>query len=315
MRPATTRASPARRARPWIIDAHCHAGPGDGFSGPWDTSAPLDRYLVHCQEAGIARSNLLAAFHSDYAVANEEVGRIMAGQPGRFFGFAFVHAERDRGRIHSMVRRAVDRWGFCGIKVHRQDARISREICDVARRFGLPVLYDPMGEVSTAELVAAEFPDVDFVIPHLGSFADDWSAQRVICDLLADRPNLYADTSGVRRFDLLERAVRAAGPHKLLFGSDGPWLHPGLELEKIRLLRLSPAEEWLVLAGNFLRLTRAARSRRRRAAATGRPVGPPGLPPSDGPCCPQRRATWPPPGGRRPLAPPPAASRHPPPPW
>jgi uncharacterized protein len=312
MRPATARASPARRAPAWIIDAHCHAGPGDGFTGPWDTSAPLDRYLIRCEAAGIGRTNLLAAFHSDYAVANEEVGRIMAGRPGRFFGFAFVHADRDRGRIHAIVRRAVIGLGFCGIKVHRQDARISREICDAARRFGIPVLYDPMGEVTTAELLAGEYPDVDFVIPHLGSFADDWSAQHTFCGLLADRPNLYADTSGVRRFDLLERAVRQAGPHKVLFGSDGPWLHPGLELAKIRLLRLSPADESLVLAGNFLRLTRAARSHHRRAAATGQPAGPPGPTPRDGPCDLERQATWRLAGGRRPLEPPRAASRPPP---
>jgi uncharacterized protein len=262
MRPATPRPSPARRAPGWIIDAHCHAGPGDGFTGPWDTSSPLDRYLRRCDEAGIGRSNLLPTFHSDYAVANAEVGRIVAGRPDRFFGFAFVHADRDRGRILPMVRAAVAGWGACGIKAHRRDARISREVCDVARRFGLPVLYDPMGEVTTAELLAEEYPDVDFVIPHLGSFADDWSAQRTFCDLLAARPNLFADTSGVRRFDLLEQAVRSAGPHKLLFGSDGPWLHPGLELEKIRLLRLPPEAESLVLAGNFLRLTWSAWSRR-----------------------------------------------------
>jgi uncharacterized protein len=263
MRPAAPGASPARRRPGWIIDAHCHAGPGDGFSGPWDTSAPLDRYLRRCDEAGIGRSNLLAAFHSDYAVANHEVGQIVAGRPDRFFGFAFVHADRDRGRILAMVREAVAGWGACGIKVHRHDARISREICDAARRLRLPVLYDPMGEVTTAELLAGEFPEVDFIIPHLGSFADDWSAQRTLCGLLAARPNLFADTSGVRRVDLLEQAVRSAGPHKVLFGSDGPWLHPGLELEKIRLLRLPPEAESLILAGNFLRLTRSARSRRR----------------------------------------------------
>ena len=71
---------------------------------------------------------------------------------------------------------------------------------------------------ATAELLAGEYPDVDFVIPHLGSFADDWSAQLAFCGLLADRPNVYTDTSGVRRFDLLEQAVRRAGPHKVLFG-------------------------------------------------------------------------------------------------
>jgi uncharacterized protein len=271
MRPATPQASPARRASGWIIDAHCHAGPSDGFTVPWDTSAPLDRYLRRCEEAGIGRSNLLAAFHSDYAVANHEVGRIVAGRPDRFFGFAFVHADRDRGRILPMVREAVAGWGACGIKVHRHDARISREVCDAARRLRLPVLYDPMGEVTTAELLAGEYPEVDFVIPHLGSFADDWGAQLAFCGLLAARPNLFADTSGVRRFDLLEQAVRRAGPHKVLFGSDGPWLHPGLELEKIRLLRLPPEEESLILAGNFLRLTRSARSRPRPPGS--RPAG------------------------------------------
>ncbi len=239
-----------------IIDAHCHAGPGDGFTGPWDTSAPLDQYLRRCDRAGIARSNLMAAFHSDYAVANEAVGRIVGAAPDRFFGFAFVHAERDRGRILPMVRDAITRFGFRGIKVHRHDARISREICDVARRLRLPVLYDVMGEVAGAELLATEYPDVNFIIPHLGSFADDWSAQLAFVSVLAERPNIFTDTSGVRRFDVLEKAVRRAGPRKVLFGSDGPWLHPGLELEKIRYLDLPPAAASLILAGNFLRLTR-----------------------------------------------------------
>ena len=84
-----------------------------------------------------------------------------------------------------------------------------------------------MGEVASVELLATEYPDVAFIIPHLGSFADDWAAQLALVDHLARHPNVHADTSGVRRFDLLEEAVRRAGPSKLLFGSDGPWLHPG----------------------------------------------------------------------------------------
>jgi predicted TIM-barrel fold metal-dependent hydrolase len=253
-----TTGAPAARPAP-VIDAHCHAGPGDGFTGPWDTRARLDRYLLRCDEAGIGWSNLFAAFHSDYAVANEAVGRIVASRPDRFYGFAFVHAERDRGRILPMVRRTVEAFGFCGIKVHRYDARISREVCETARQLRLPVLYDPMGEVSVAELLAMEFPDVNFIIPHLGSFADDWHAQLAFISLLAAQPNIYADTSGVRRFDLLERALARAGPHKVLFGSDGPWLHPGVELAKVELLHLPPPARSLVLAGNFLRLTRQRR--------------------------------------------------------
>jgi hypothetical protein len=53
-----------------------------------------------------------------------------------------------------------------------------------------------------------------------------------------------------------------AGAHKLLFGSDGPWLHPGLELHKIRLLGLPEREQALILGGNAIRLIQPDRVRR-----------------------------------------------------
>ncbi len=255
-----------------IIDCHCHAGKGDGLSGPWDTDAPLGDYLRRADRAGVRRTVLFAAFHSDYAAANRGVARIVRADPRRFIGFAFVHPERDRGRVLGMVREAVDGWGFRGIKVHRHDARITREVCDAARRFGVPVLYDVMGEVSAIDLFAPQYPDVAFIIPHLGSFADDWRAQAAIADHLVRHPNVWADTSGVRRFDLLAEAVRRAGPGKFLFGSDGPWLHPGVELAKVRALGLSAADEAGVLGGNLLRVLARGRPGEPGASATGGPA-------------------------------------------
>ena len=249
-----------------IIDSHCHAGKGDGLTGPWDTNAPLSAYLRRAARAGIGRTVLFAAFSSDYRAANAGVGRIVVRHPDRFYGYAMVNAARDAGRIRALVGEAVTSWGACGIKIHRHDARITREVCEVARSFALPVLYDVMGEASPMELVAAEYPDVAFVIPHLGSFADDWRAQRTVIDLLARHPNVYTDTSGVRRFDLLAEAVRRAGPQKVLFGTDGPWLHPAVELSKVHALGLPRAQENLVLGANWLRLTAAARSRTRAQA-------------------------------------------------
>ena len=237
-----------------IIDCHCHAGKGDGLIGPWDTAAPLTDYLRWASKAGIDRTVLFATFHSDYATANREVARIVATRPDRFYGFAFVHPQRDHGRVAEMIREAVESHGFVGIKVHRHDARISREICEVARSHRLPVLYDVMGEVSAVELLATEYPDVAFIIPHLGSFADDWRAQLALIDHLMRHPNVFTDTSGIRRFDLLVQAVRRAGPGKFLFGSDGPWLHPGVELAKVRALGLSRQDEERVLSRNLLQL-------------------------------------------------------------
>jgi predicted TIM-barrel fold metal-dependent hydrolase len=239
-----------------IIDCHCHAGKGDGLTGPWDTDAPLGAYLRRARSSAIDRTVLFPAFHSDYAVANSVVSRIVARDPDRFYGFAFVHGHRDRGRVARLIRVAVEDYRFVGIKVHRYDARITREICEVARAYKLPVLYDVMGEVSTVELLATQYPTVNFIIPHLGSFADDWRAQLALIDPLERYANIYTDTSAIRRFDLLKQAYRRAGPHKILFGSDGPWLHPGVELAKVAALELPPEEEKLILGTNFLHLIR-----------------------------------------------------------
>jgi hypothetical protein len=100
---------------------------------------------------------------------------------------------------------------------------------------------------------------VNFIIPHFGSFGDDWRVNQQVVDQLVRYPNVYADTSGVRRFDYIVQAVKRAGAQKILFGSDGPWLHPGLELHKIQLLGLPSDQEGLILGGNALQLLRQVR--------------------------------------------------------
>jgi predicted TIM-barrel fold metal-dependent hydrolase len=244
-----------------IIDGHCHAGRGDAMTAPWDTDAPLGAYLRRARAAGIDRTVVFSAFHSDYRKANEQVARIVAGDPARLTGFACVHSGHDAGRVDEVVGRAVREWGFRGIKVHRHQAPLTREICEVARRWRVPVLYDVAGAAHTLNMIAPQYPDVAFIIPHLGSFADDWRAHITVIDALTRFENLYTDTSGVRRFGYLVQAVHRAGAGKLIFGSDGPWLHPGLELHKIRLLGLPPEQERLVLGGTMRRLLRLAPER------------------------------------------------------
>jgi predicted TIM-barrel fold metal-dependent hydrolase len=97
------------------------------------------------------------------------------------------------------------------------------------------------------------------LLPHLGSNTDDFRAHQQVVYQLARYPNVFADTSAVRQYDYIVEAIKRAGPQKLLFGSDGPWLHPGVEIEKIRLLGLPPEKEALILGGNVLRLLHSAR--------------------------------------------------------
>jgi predicted TIM-barrel fold metal-dependent hydrolase len=254
-----------------VIDCHCHAGKGDHMTAPWNTDAPIEPYLRRARAAGIDRTVVFAPFHSDYSEANRQVARIVAKYPDRLTGFAFVHAVNDAGRIFQMVERATKLWRFRGIKLHGYEAMPTREVCEAARAFRLPLLADVVGRAEVVDMLAPQYPDVVFIIPHLGSFADDWRAHQRVIEQLVRYPNVYTDTSAVRRFDYIVEAVKRAGAHKVLFGSDGPWLHPGVELHKIRLLGLSPQKEALILGGNALRLLRRARVGR-AAAQTPRPA-------------------------------------------
>jgi uncharacterized protein len=237
-----------------IIDCHCHAGKGDGFRGPWDTEARIEPYLARAEAAGIDRTVVFPVFNSDYAAANARLARIVRRHAPRLIGFAAVNPARDAGRIGAMVGKAVETYGFRGLKVHGLDAYPGRELCETVRRHRIPVLVDVVRRTAAVEMLASQYPDVNFIIPHLGGFADDWMVHLQVVDQLIRYPNVHADTSGVRFFDALVQAVRRAGPRKLLFGSYGPQLHPAVELHKVRMLRLPPDAERQVMGGNLIRL-------------------------------------------------------------
>ena len=249
-----------------IIDAHCHAGRGDVMNAPWNTNAPLDVYLRRAQAAGIQKTIVIPAGHSNYAEANAELARIVARHQNRLIGFASAHATRDSGRIYEIVARAVTEYGFRGLKIHGYDALPTREVCETVRRLRIPLLVDVVGRAYIVELLASQYPDINIIIPHLGSFMDDWRAQQQVVDQLVRFPNVYADTAGVRRFDYITQAIRRAGARKLIFGSDGPWLHPEVELHKIRVLGLPREEESMILGANIQRLIRRGRSINRISA-------------------------------------------------
>lgn len=221
---------------------------------PWNTNAAIKPYLRRARSAGIDKTIVCAAFNSDYFKANAHVARIVAQHPGRLEGFAFVHATRDAGRVLPMLEIAVRKWKFRGIKVHGHEAMPTREVCDAARRLRLPILVDVTSRAEVIDMLAPEYRDVNFIVAHMGSNTDNFRAHQQVVDQIARYPNVYADTSGVRLYDYVVRAVRKAGCRKLLFGSDGPWSHPGVEIQKIRLLGLPPEDEELILGGNILRL-------------------------------------------------------------
>jgi len=237
-----------------IIDAHCHYGAGDGFTGPWDTRAPLKRYLMRAEHVGITHVALIPALARNYQLGNRQVAELVSNYPERFMGFVSIDPLDNPHTIEMTITSYVGNRGFVGIKIHHYNGRITRAVCEAALSHHVPILWDNGDDPYAIELAASEYPDIDFIIPHLGSFSDNWRAQRACIDIMHRQPNVYADSSGVRRFDLLEEACLGTGALKLLFGSDGPWLNPAVEIEKIYALGLSAEHLQMVLGGNFLGL-------------------------------------------------------------
>jgi predicted TIM-barrel fold metal-dependent hydrolase len=240
-----------------IVDSHVHVGTAGVPLGPADQETSFALWRTRAAAVGISRAVLMAAPVGTYAAANRAVADLARQEPGTWLWYVFVNPVADRGRVGALVAAAHSR-GACGIKVHWSDGPATDEVALAASRFQMPVLFDPRGEMQIVTHLAGRHPDVPWIVPHLSSFADDWRAQKRLINALVRVPNIFTDTSGVRYYDLLEEAVARAGAHKVLYGSDGPYLHPAPELAKIYALGLGPEDRELVLGGNVLRLTRPA---------------------------------------------------------
>jgi uncharacterized protein len=122
--------------------------------------------------------------------------------------------------------------GMIGIKLaasRRADDRLLDPVCELARERGVPVLHHiwqhrrrdgPGQEASDAvELVtlARRHPTVAFVLAHIGG-GGNWEHSLAA---VREVPNVYVDLSGSGvDGGMLEACVAAAGPERLLWGSD-----------------------------------------------------------------------------------------------
>src|SRR6266542_3155469 len=93
------------------------------------------------------------------------------------------------------------------------DALPTREVCDAVRRLRIPMLVDVVGRAYIVDLLAPEYPDVNFIIPHLGSFMDDWRAQQQVVDQLVRLPSCVHLTSWTISSSLRRKPAFCGGLH------------------------------------------------------------------------------------------------------
>ena len=257
----------------------------------WDTAGSpeelADRWAQELDRSGVRRAALIASVPGDEA----SVARAIARHPSRFVGFFML--DPTAPDAPARTEQAIDRLGLRAIclfpamqRYPLHDPRV-REIVQVASRhpgtaifvhcgalsvgvrkkLGLPSRFDVrFGNPLDLHALAADFPDVPFIVPHFG--AGLFREALLVADLC---PNIYLDTSSTNRWmayhpsltlvDVFRQALAVAGPDRLLFGTDSSFFPRGWnrEVYQAQLAALDTAgidvgARERILGGNFDRL-------------------------------------------------------------
>lgn len=240
-----------------IIDFHAHLGRGDvPPAGPLQHDLYPDQVIRQMGEAGVDKTVVFPVTYRDYRAANREIAGYVAEHPAHLIGFGRVKDTDDGPEI---VTEAVETLGLKGFKIHHGCDAIDPEspgLWRVLRRIeelNVPVIFDAFAHNVPKVLPVAERLSSPVVLGHMGGL---WNVEAIDrCIACAERnENAYLETSSVLLYGKIEEAVRRIGSKRILFGTDGPPIHPAPEVAKIRVLRITDAEKADLLGLNAARL-------------------------------------------------------------
>jgi predicted TIM-barrel fold metal-dependent hydrolase len=197
----------------------------------------------------------------DYQAANRYIAHVCEQHPEKLIGFAVHNPHREAGLIQQML---ADEVNSMGLRAVRSDGHPTRELLDAATGLHIPVIYYPnlrpgVGPGRWYHMIASAYPQVRFILPHLGEYgSENWWRHMEALDLVKRYPNVYVDTSGIGSLKYLEMAAKELPPERILFASFAPELDPRVEVEAIRLLHLPLDRYAKVMGENMLGLLQRA---------------------------------------------------------
>lgn len=254
-----------------IIDAHMHFGTDDHVAAhtcvPYLKAGDADSVVRLLDEEGASHGVLFPhdrvmtpPWDADYDKANMQVGEAVLRHPERIVGLARINPTFGADHTRYLLDKYVAEWGCRGVKLvagydfYRPNSMaVMKPLLDAARQHGLRILFhsgDAPRDLPSLQAKAAEaYPDVTFVLAHMGMHAFLWEAIIAAQEL----PNVYVDTSQAYPFDI-KTFVREVGIEKVTYGSDVPYQSPRIEQEKLRVIDLTEDEMRAALRDNAARI-------------------------------------------------------------
>jgi len=244
-----------------IFDCHGHFGSWLDFRVYQNSAAEM---LAVMDLIGIDRLAIssLDACYCDQRRGNDETYAVAAAHPGRLLAYTVINPN-----FPELVEEELARWPKQAprplIKLHPYLHRYAvtgpnyRAMWEFADRTSAVVLThtwesDPTCGPLLFEPLARQYPGARIILGHSGvtrkGYAEAIQAARA-CE------NLFLDTTGSQSHEgIVEYCVEQVGGHRLLFGSDLPFLEAAVGIGRIAFSRLPDGQKEAVLGLNFKRL-------------------------------------------------------------
>jgi predicted TIM-barrel fold metal-dependent hydrolase len=233
-----------------VIDAHNHLGDRPGAV---QTGAQLIEKL---DKAGVQKAVVFPFVEGNFT--NDFVRDAYLKSPDRLIPYCAVNPW-ERNAV-DVVRQCISEWGFKGLKLHptiNGYHLADPELCDplfkLAEELDFPIIVHGASDLYNSPpefaMMAKRFPKVALQMAHMGFF---WSVEQAIT-FAGEFDNLYLETSRAPIFEI-QTAVKRIGPHKVIWGTDSPFVDYEFEFSKMTRATPDKAGYEAIVGGNIARL-------------------------------------------------------------
>jgi predicted TIM-barrel fold metal-dependent hydrolase len=233
-----------------VIDAHNHLGDRPGAR---QTGAEL---VAKLDAAGVDKAVVFPFVEGNFT--NDFVKQAFDESPDRLIPYCAVNPWELNAV--DVVRQCIAEWGFKGLKLHPTingfhlaDDDLVGPLFKLAEELDFPIIVHGASDLFNSPpefaMMASRYPRVALMMAHMGFF---WSVEQAI-SFAGEFENLYLETSRAPIFEI-QTAVKKIGPHKVIWGTDSPFVDYEFEFKKME--RSTPDRDGYakIVGGNIARL-------------------------------------------------------------
>ena len=211
-----------------IIDGHAHVG----YTGGWANVGITEEELISQMNQFDIEKTALCNEN------NEITYNIMQQNPGRIIGCVYVNP------LNQATVDAMDEYfarGFTAVKLNPlrhgycADSEMLDPVLEKATKYNVPVCihsgHPPYSLPWQIALLAERHPDVKIMMIHMGHGHGVYIDAAI--KMARRYPNIYLEMSGMPMPSKIKEAYETVGKNRIMFGTDAPFHHPTVEIQKV----------------------------------------------------------------------------------